>query len=53
MNKSEQDKIINICRKNDVFMIGIFGSTARGEATALSDIDQPFQGSTFIFFFRQ
>lgn len=39
MNKSDQDKIINICRKNDVSMIGIFGSTARGEATASSDID--------------
>jgi predicted nucleotidyltransferase len=39
MNKSDQDKIINICRKNDVSMIGIFGSTARGEATVSSDID--------------
>ena len=39
MNKSDEDKIINICRKNDVSMIGIFGSTARGEATASSDID--------------
>jgi predicted nucleotidyltransferase len=33
------DKIINICRKNDVSMIGIFGSTVRGEATESSDID--------------
>ena len=39
MNKSKQDKIINICRKNDVSMVGIFGSTARGEDTASSDID--------------
>lgn len=39
MNKSDQDKIISICRKNDVSMIGIFGSTARGEATASSDLD--------------
>jgi predicted nucleotidyltransferase len=39
MNKSKQDKIINICRKNDVSMIGVFGSTARGEATESSDID--------------
>jgi predicted nucleotidyltransferase len=39
MNKSDMDKIINICRKNDVSMIGVFGSTARGEATESSDID--------------
>ena len=39
MNKSDQDKIINICRQNDISMVGIFGSTARGEATELSDID--------------
>jgi predicted nucleotidyltransferase len=39
MLKAEQDKIINICRENDVSMIGIFGSTARGEATESSDID--------------
>ncbi|MFO7559075.1 MAG: nucleotidyltransferase domain-containing protein [Desulfobacterales bacterium] len=39
MNKSDEDKIIDICRKSDVSMIGIFGSTARGEATASSDID--------------
>ena len=39
MKKSEQDIIIKICRKNDVSMIGLFGSTARGEATASSDID--------------
>lgn len=39
MNKSDQDKIINICRQNHISMIGIFGSTARGEATESSDID--------------
>lgn len=39
MNKTDQDKIINICRQNDISMIGIFGSTARGEATESSDID--------------
>ncbi len=32
-------KLIDICRKYDVTMVGIFGSTARGEATADSDID--------------
>lgn len=39
MNKSDQDKIITICRQNGISMIGIFGSTARGEATDSSDID--------------
>ena len=39
MNKADQDKIINICRRNDISMIGIFGSTARGEDTESSDID--------------
>ncbi len=41
MNKSDQDKIINICRQNDISlsMIGIFGSTAKGEAAESSDID--------------
>ncbi|VBB46427.1 nucleotidyltransferase family protein [Desulfatiglans anilini] len=39
MNKSDQDKIINICLKNDVSMIGVFGSTARDEAKESSDID--------------
>lgn len=31
--------MINICRQNDVAMVGIFGSMARGEAKATSDID--------------
>ena len=39
MNKYEQNKIISICRQNDVSMIGIFGSTAMGDATESSDID--------------
>jgi predicted nucleotidyltransferase len=39
MNKADQDIIINICRENDISMIGIFGSTARGEVTEYSDID--------------
>lgn len=39
MNKADQDIIINICRENDISMIGIFGSTARGEVTEHSDID--------------
>lgn len=31
--------LIDICRKNDVSRIGVFGSVARGEATSRSDID--------------
>jgi len=32
-------QIIEICQNNDVSMIGVFGSMARGEATNRSDID--------------
>ncbi len=32
-------QLIKICRQNDVSMIGIFGSMARGEAKKKSDID--------------
>ena len=32
-------KLIEICRKNNVAMLGVFGSVARGEATEQSDID--------------
>ena len=35
----DKNKLIAICRKNDVSMIGIFGSVARGEGTEHSDID--------------
>lgn len=35
----DTDKLIEICRQNDVAMIGVFGSTARGEAMDESDID--------------
>jgi len=31
--------LIEICHKNDVAMIGVFGSMARGKATEDSDID--------------
>ena len=33
------NKLVKICRQNDVAMIGVFGSMARGEATEQSDID--------------
>lgn len=32
-------RLIDICRRNDVSMVGIFGSMARGEAKKTSDID--------------
>jgi predicted nucleotidyltransferase len=33
------DEIANICQENDVAMLAVFGSVARGEATEQSDID--------------
>ena len=39
MNTADRDKVIDICRKNDIYMVALFGSTARGEATESSDID--------------
>lgn len=35
----DTERLINICRTNDVTTIGLFGSMARGEATEHSDID--------------
>lgn len=32
-------RMITICRQNDVSMVGVFGSMARGEARKKSDID--------------
>lgn len=41
MKLSEKDiqNLIDICQAHDAIMIGVFGSTARGEATSGSDID--------------
>ena len=36
---SEQEKIIEICRRNDISFCALFGSFARGEANSTSDID--------------
>lgn len=33
------NKLIELCRGNDVSKIGVFGSMARGDATESSDID--------------
>lgn len=35
----DTNKLIDICRKNDVAMVGVFGSQARGESNDQSDID--------------
>ena len=35
----DTDMLISLCRQNDVTKIGLFGSTARGEAQADSDLD--------------
>ena len=35
----DTNKIIEICRQNDVKKVGIFGSMARGESTEKSDVD--------------
>ena len=35
----DTSKLIEICRRNDASMVGLFGSVARGEATPDSDID--------------
>ena len=32
-------QLIEICQQNDVSLIGVFGSVARGEATNQSDVD--------------
>ena len=39
MNIDDKNKIIDICRENDISMVSVFGSTARGENTKASDID--------------
>ncbi len=40
------NRMIEICRRNDVSMVGIFGSMARGEAKKKSDIDLIVRFST-------
>ena len=35
----DTEKITEICRENDIVMLGVFGSVARGEASEKSDID--------------
>ncbi len=33
------NELIEICRRNDVARLSVFGSVARGESTAASDVD--------------
>jgi predicted nucleotidyltransferase len=35
----DTEKLIALCRQNDVAMLGVFGSVARGEETDQSDLD--------------
>jgi uncharacterized protein len=35
----DTNKLVEVCRQNDVSKVGLFGSMARGEATAESDVD--------------
>jgi uncharacterized protein len=37
--KPKMERLHEICRKNNVAMLGVFGSVSRGEDTAESDID--------------
>lgn len=36
---AEKEKIVEICKRNDISYCALFGSFARGEATDASDID--------------
>lgn len=36
---AEKEKIVEICKRNDISYCALFGSFARGEATETSDID--------------
>jgi len=35
----DRKALIQLCKKNDIKMIGVFGSVAKGTATVKSDID--------------
>jgi hypothetical protein len=39
LNAEQKQKIIEICKRNDISYCAVFGSFARGEATEESDID--------------
>lgn len=35
----DTNKLVEVCRQNDVVKVGVFGSVTRGEANEQSDID--------------
>jgi len=35
----DRAKLIEICERNDIVFLGIFGSVSRGESSARSDVD--------------
>ena len=35
----DKEKLQSVARRNDVSLLGLFGSTARGDATRKSDVD--------------
>lgn len=39
LDSSEKEKIIEVCKRNDISYCAVFGSFARGEASAESDVD--------------
>ena len=39
LDQTDRDKIIEICKENEIAYCALFGSFARGEADASSDID--------------
>lgn len=39
LSETDKQKIIEICKRKDVSYCAVFGSFARGEATAESDVD--------------
>lgn len=39
LEQKEKEKIVEICRRNNISFCALFGSFARGEATPNSDID--------------
>jgi uncharacterized protein len=39
LSDSDKQKIIEICKRNDISYCAVFGSFARGEATDESDVD--------------